>query len=101
IDDASDCRVTGNYHDWFIAACEIASNCHAEGGRKRGSGVPRAVAIVVALRAQKKTVQSTKLAHGRKTIESAGEHFVDVTLMAHVHHETVARCVEHAMQRDC
>src|SRR5262249_10853052 len=35
-----------------------------------------------------------------KTIEPAGKHFVYVTLVAHVHDETVTRGVKHAMQRD-
>ena len=53
-----------------------------------------------AFRAQKKTVESTELAHGVETVEAASKHFVHVALVTHIHHEAVPRRVEHAMQRN-
>jgi hypothetical protein len=62
--------------------------------------VTRAIAIVLALGAQQKAIEPAELTHGAKSIEPTGKHFVDVTLMADVHYETVTRGVEHAMQRN-
>src|ERR1043166_10304057 len=59
-----------------------------------------AIAIVFALGAKKEPVQSTELPHRVKAIEPAGEHFVDITLMTHIHDKAVARRVEHTMERD-
>ena len=93
-------RVSGDDDDVFIAAFEIAPDRHAERGGKGRAGVARAVAIVLALRAQEKTVEPAKLAHRGKAVEPAGEYFVDVTLVTHVHDKPVARRVEDAMERD-
>ncbi len=59
-----------------------------------------AVAIVLAFGSQKKTIQPAVLPHRWKAIETAGEHFVHVTLVAYVHDKSVARRVENAVQRD-
>jgi hypothetical protein len=40
------------------------------------------------------------LAHGIKTIEPPGKHFVDVALMTDVHNEPVVRRVEDPVQRN-
>ena len=60
----------------------------------------RAVAIVLAFRAQEKAIEAAVLSHCGKAIETASEHFVHVTLVAHVHDKAVARRVEDAMQRN-
>src|SRR5437899_644626 len=88
-----------NYHV-LVAPAQIASHRHPEPSRKRGSGVTGSVAVVLAFCAQKKAVQSAVLPHRGKAIETTGEHFVHVTLMADVHDKAVARRVENPMQRD-
>src|SRR5206468_12151452 len=49
---------------------------------------------------QKKTIEAAELAHGVEAVETASKHFVHVALVTHIHHEAVARRVEHAMQRN-
>src|SRR5207253_5352621 len=51
------------HHNVLAAAFQIASHRHPERSRKRRAGVSGAVAIVLAFGAQKKTVESAKLAH--------------------------------------
>ena len=60
----------------------------------------RSVAIVFAFRAQQKSVQPLVLPHRPDAIETAGKHFVDVTLVADIENEAVPRSIENAMQRD-
>ena len=60
----------------------------------------RAVAVMFAFGAQQKSVQALVLPHRVDAIEPAGEHFVDVTLMADVEDELIPRRIEDAMQRD-
>src|SRR5262249_36220424 len=86
--------------DVLVTAPQVAPDGHAECCGKRRSCVAGAIAIMFALGAHKKTVEPGKLAHRVKTVEPPGKHFVHVALVAHVHDETVARSVEHAMQRD-
>ena len=52
----------------FVATSEIASNGHAECGRESGSGVPRAIAVVLAFGAQHETVEAAGLADGRELL---------------------------------
>ena len=92
--------VTRDHDHVLIAAAQIASHGHAQAGRKRCAGVTRAVAIVLALGAQQKTIKALVLPHRRNAIETAGKHLVHVALMTHVHNKAVARRFEDAMQRD-
>ena len=84
----------------LIAAFEIATDCHSKRGGERGARVTCAVAIVLTFGPQKKSVQTAKLPHRRKTIEPPGKKLVDVTLMTHVHHEPVTWSIEHAVERN-
>src|SRR5262249_20351782 len=99
-DSARKGSVACNYHDILVTAPQVSPDGHAERCGKRRACVARTVAIMFALGAQKKTVESAELAHRMKTIEPPGKHFVDVTLVTHIHDETVTRGVEHAMQRN-
>src|SRR5207247_249707 len=64
------------------------------------AGVARAVTIVLALSAERETVQTVGGADGVKAALAAGKEFVDVALMAHVPDEPVFWRREDAMQRD-
>src|SRR6266487_3480997 len=97
-DPACECGVACYHDDVLVAAAEVASDRHAQCSRERRSRMTRAVAIVFTLGAQKKTVESAELAHRIKTIESSSKHFVDVTLMAHIHDKAVVRCVKDPVQ---
>ena len=99
-DPAGERRVARHHHHILVAASQIAPDCHSQSGGERGPGVPRTVTIVLAFRAQEKSVQSLVLPHRADPIEPAGKHFVDVTLMAHVEDKSVFRRFENAMERD-
>ncbi len=72
-------RVAENADDVFVRAAFVARRRHAERGGQRRARVAGAVAIVLAFRAQRETVQAVRLANRPKTVFAAGEHFVDVT----------------------
>ena len=100
-DPAGESGVARHYHHVLSsAAAQIASDCHPQPGRQGRAGVSRAIAIVFAFRAQQKSVQPLVLPHRADAIETAGKHFVDVTLVADIENEAVPRSIENAMQRD-
>src|SRR5207248_4883396 len=82
-------RVAKDTHHILVTAALIARRAHAERSRQRGAGVARAVTIVLALRAERETVQTVGGADGVKAALAAGKEFVDVALMAHVPDEPV------------
>ena len=86
-------------HHVFIAAALVAGGADAQGGGKRGAGVRRAVAIVLALRAQGEPAQAARAANGVKAALAAGQQLVDVNLVAHVPEKLVLGRVEDVMQR--
>src|SRR6266542_1543195 len=82
----------------LVATAQLAANRHTKCSGKRRPGVARAVAIVLALRPQKKTIETAELPHRMETVEPPCKHFVDITLVTDIHHEAVTGRVEHAMQ---
>ena len=60
----------------------------------------RAVGIVLTFRAKEKSVQPPVLPHRVDAIEPAGKHLVDITLVADVEDELVARSIENPVERD-
>ena len=99
-DAAGEGGVARDDDDVLVRAAQVAPDGHAERGGERGAGVARAVAIVLALGAEEEAVQALVLPHGVDAIEPAGEHLVDVALVADVEDELVLRRVEDAMERD-
>ncbi len=57
----------------------------------------RAVAIMIAFRAQRESVQSARLAHGAETFPAAGKQFMNVGLVTYVKDKPVRRSVEDVM----
>src|SRR5881394_2343002 len=90
-DSTGERSIARDYDNVFIAATQIASHSHAETSGKRRAGMPGPVAVVFAFRAQKKSIEATKLPHRGKAIESPGKHLVDVTLVTNVHDKAIAR----------
>ena len=86
--------------DIFVGAALVARGAHAQRGRKRRAGVSRAVAIMLAFRAQREAVQAIGAADGVKSIFAAGQQLVDIDLMADVPDEFVLGRVEDVMQGD-
>src|SRR5438445_7174953 len=84
----------------LVTAAQVTSDRHAKRSGKRRTSVARTVAIMFALRPQKKPVKPAVLPHRVKAVEPTGKHFVHVALVTHIHHEPVAWCIEHAMQRN-
>ena len=99
-DSTGERGIARDHDNVFIAAAQISSHSHAETSGKRRASMTGTVAIVFAFRAQKKSVEALELPHRMKTIEPAGKNLMDIALMAYVHDKAIARCVEHAMQRN-
>ena len=78
----------------------VARRRHAERGGKRRARVARAVAIVLAFRAQRKAVQAVRGADGVEPVFAAGQQLVDIDLMADVPDKFVLGRVENRVQRD-
>ena len=97
-DSAGECGVARHHDDILVTTAQVTSDCHTKSSGKRRPSVASAVAIVLAFRAQKKTVETAVLPHRVKTIEASGKHFMHVTLVTHIHDEAVTRRVEYAMQ---
>jgi hypothetical protein len=62
--------------------------------------VARAEAIVLALGAQRKTVQAVRLANRAETVFASRQNFMDIHLMAHVPDEFIPGRGENFVQRD-
>ena len=99
-DAAGEGGIARDDDDVLVPASQVAPDGHAEGGGQGGAGVARAVAIVLAFGAEEEAVQALVLAHRVNALAPAGEHLVDVALVADVEDELVLRRVENAMQRD-
>ena len=99
-DPAGEGGIAGHDDDVLVSAAKITADRHPQPRGQGGAGVSGAVAIVLALRPEKKAVQPLVLPHGADAIEPAGKHFVDVTLVADVEDKFVLRRFENAMQRD-
>ena len=101
-DAAGKRRVARHADDVFVAAALVAPRRHAQRRRERRARVPRAVAVVLAFRAQHEPVEALVLADRLDVPGPAlgGEHLVNVGLVAHVENELVLGRAEHAVQRD-
>jgi hypothetical protein len=93
-DSIGEGRVAGDGDDVLLAARQIASHGHSQGRGESRSGVPRSEGVVLALGAQHEAVEAARLADGLHAVQAAGEHLVDVGLMAHVEEQLVFRGVE-------
>ena len=57
----------------------------------------RAVAVMIAFRAQHEAVEAARLAHSTETSAAAGEQFVNIGLVAHIENKPVSRSIEDVM----
>ena len=92
--------VTEDADHVFIRAALIARGAHAEGGGERRTGVTGTVAIMLALRAERETVQTARGADGMEAVFAAGEQLVHVNLVADVPDELVLGRREHVVHGD-
>src|SRR5579872_5898574 len=90
--------VAGDRDNVFFAASLVACNRHAERCGKGCSCVAGPVAVVRALGAKHKTVQSARSSYRVEPLLPASEHLMYVSLMAHVEQQTVGGSVENVMQ---
>ncbi len=60
-------RIPGKGNHVLFGPGQIARHRHAKGGGERGAGVARAIAVMIAFRAQREAVQAARLAHGVET----------------------------------
>ena len=93
-------RIAGQRNDVLIAAAHVARDSHSQSGAESGSGVACAKAVMLALSAEHKAVQSTGLTDGVKALLASGEQLVDVTLVADVEDEAVFRGIEDIVHGD-
>ncbi len=91
--------VAGHGDHMLCAAGQVARHGHAQRRGKRGAGMSRAEAVVLALGAQHKAVQPARLADGVKPLAPTGKNLVHVGLVAHVEHDLVFRSIKNRMQR--
>ena len=99
-DAAGKSGIAGDHHHVFVGPAEVAGRGHAEAGGESGAGVACAVAVVLAFGTEEETVEAAVLADGLETFAPAGEHFVDVALVADVKEEFVFGGVEGAVEGD-
>src|SRR5260370_40389393 len=99
-DSAGKRGVARHDYDVLVASLQIAPDRHAQPSGTRRPRMTGTIAIVLAFRPQKKTIQATVLPHPGKAIEPPGKHFMHVTLMTDIHDKSVPRRVEDAMQRN-
>ena len=99
-DPAGKGGVARDADDAFIRAAAVAPHGHAERGAEGGAGVARAVAVVLAFRAQEEAIEALILAHRAEALAASGEKFVDVALVGDIEDEFVLGRVEDAVQRD-
>ena len=93
-------RVAEDADHVFVRCRVVAGRAHAQRGGQRGAGVARAVAIVLALGAQREAVQAVGGADRGETVLAAGQQLVDIDLMADVPDEFVLGRVEDVVQRE-
>ena len=93
-------RIAENANDVLIAAALVTGGRHAQRGGKGRAGVTSAKAIVFALRAERKTVQTVRLADGAEPVAAPGEQLVNVNLVADVPDKFVLGRIEDAMEGD-
>ena len=86
--------VAGNRDHMLFAAGQVTRHRHAQRSRKRGTRMPRTVAVVLAFGPQHEAVEPAGLANGREAIEPAGKNFVNVSLVAHVEEDAVRGSIE-------
>ena len=91
---AGEGAVAHDRHDLVALALEVARGGHAERGRHRGAGVPRAELVVLALVPLEEAGNAVALAQRRERLVPAGEELPGVGLVAHVPDDLVGRRVE-------
>ena len=82
-----------------VAAAEVARHRHAEAGRDRGRGMRGAERVVFALGALGEAGEAAAGAKRADAVAPPGEDLVRIGLVADVPDQTVARRVEHVVQR--
>ncbi len=97
-DAVGECSVARDGDHVLVAAGEVARHGHAQRSRKRSPCMAGAVAVVLALGAQHEPVQAAGLADGLKAVETAGEDFVHVSLVAEVEEDPVLGSIEDGVE---
>ena len=92
--------VAGNGDHVLMSARKIAGDGHAKRGGERSTRVPCAVAVMLAFSAQHEAIEAAGLADSVKAVETAGEHLVDISLMADVKKNAVLGCTENGVECD-
>ncbi len=92
--------ISGDADDVLVSGKAIPCDRHPQCGGEGGARVTGSVAIVLAFATEKEAVQSPVLADGGKAVESSGEQFVDITLVADVKDELVFGCFKNTVESE-
>ena len=99
-DAAGESCISRDADHMLIGADLVACRCHAECRRERCPSMPCAIGVVLALAAQKKTIQAFVLADCLKTVQAPCEKFVHISLVADIKYKLIPRRIEDPVQRD-
>src|ERR1700722_11650698 len=97
---AGESGVASYHNDVLFASAPVASDRHAQAGRQGRTGMAGTVAVMLAFRAEKETVQALVLADGRKAIATPSQELMDIALMADIEQDLVRGGIEDSVQRD-
>ena len=87
-------RIAREGNHILFGAGQIAGHRHAQSRGKGRTRVPRAIAVVIAFRAQGEAVQTSRLANGIKLAAPPGQQLMDIRLVADVENEAVFGSIE-------
>jgi hypothetical protein len=97
---AREARIADERRDVVRLALAVARDGHAERGRQRRGGVPRAERVVLRLVAAQKAAQAVVLLDGRERVAPPRQNFMRVGLVADVPDEAVGWRLESVMEGD-
>ena len=89
------------YRDYMlVVSLEVSSCRHSKGCGQGSASVTSSVAIMFRFRTKQKPIEALVLSDGINLASSAGQHFVNVTLVGYVHHKSVNRRIENLVEGD-
>ncbi|OQA08389.1 MAG: hypothetical protein BWY66_01005 [bacterium ADurb.Bin374] len=90
--------VADNGDDLVALRILVAGNGHSQRGRDRRRAVPGVERVVLAFGDLRKAAQAAKRAQGRELLQTAGQHLVDVCLVADVEDDFILGRMEYPVE---
>ena len=82
-----------------LLAVQLGCHCHAQGGRNRRGGMPRAKRVVLTLATARETADAAVQAFGLELLLPPGQNLMGIRLVPYVPNDVVVRRVKHIMKR--